>query len=427
MSKATSADREGPGTGGNSVVTRRRRIADLFRLSRDGRALVVADLISTTGTGLFLVGGLVYLVRWASYSLSDVSIGFTTAGLVGVALTYPIGRAADRIGVREVAAVAFALRAVAVATLTMVRSLPALVAVMSVALTCERGGQAAFSAIVARVGGAERVRLQASLRSVTNIGVSIGTGLGGLLVASGERTSFLALLFVDAGALACGAVVLCGVTRIRPTRPAAHTRPVLRDRVYLAAAGLHSVMSLNYEVLTFALPLVIAARRDIPYWLISVCVIINTLLVVAFQAPASRNLRTSRQASGMARRAGLVFFVSCALFATVSGSLPGVAIAVLVTAVAVHSVGEVWQAAGSFLLSFELAQEHAHGRYQALFVIGEGVERALAPAVLGILCLAWGVVGWLVLGTVIATAGALFPLVVRSAERRAETMGGATG
>jgi hypothetical protein len=91
-------------------------------------------------------------------------------------------------------------------------------------------------------------------------------------------------------------------------------------------------------------------------------------------------------------------------------------------AVAVHSVGELWQAAASFTLSFDLAQEHAHGQYQAVYTLGEGIERALAPTILGVLCIAWGAVGWLILGTLLALAGALMPAVVRNAERRIVTV-----
>ena len=90
------------------------------------------------------------------------------------------------------------------------------------------------------------------------------------------------------------------------------------------------------------------------------------------------------------------------------------AVALLLAGVAVQSVGELWQTASAFGLSLELAQEHAQGEYQGVFALGRGIERAVAPAVLSALCLGWGPPGWLVVGGVLAAAGALLPAAARA-------------
>ena len=90
----------------------------------------------------------------------------------------------------------------------------------------------------------------------------------------------------------------------------------------------------------------------------------------------------------------------------VAADLPAwAAAAVLVAAVGVHSVGEMCHASAMFALSFELAPAHAQSEYVGLQDMGLGAAFAVAPAVLGALCLGLGQVGWLLLGGLLTAAG----------------------
>ncbi|MEK8104161.1 hypothetical protein NKG94_01680 [Micromonospora sp. M12] len=55
------------------------------------------------------------------------------------------------------------------------------------------------------------------------------------------------------------------------------------------------------------------------------------------------------------RRAGLMFLLSCALISSAAGAPAWAAVTLLLTGIVVHTVGELWQAAGGFELSNELA------------------------------------------------------------------------
>ena len=178
--------------------------------------------------------------------------------------------------------------------------------------------------------------------------------------------------------------------------------------------ALHGVLSLNYDLLAFAIPLWVVKRSSAPHWIVSVLMLVNTVLVASLQVRASRGTELPSRAAAVGRRAGLVFFASCALLAASSGRGAAVAVALLLAGVAVQSVGELWQTASAFGLSLELAQEHAQGEYQGVFALGRGIERAVAPAVLTALCLGWGPPGWLVVGGVLAAAGALLPAAARA-------------
>ena len=98
--------------------------------------------------------------------------------------------------------------------------------------------------------------------------------------------------------------------------------------------------------------------------------------------------------------------------------LPGrLAIFLLLGAVVVHTVGEIWHAAGGFEVSFLLAPPHAIGQYQGLFGMGLGLGIAIGPALLIALCIGWGVPGWWVVGAFFALTGLAVPPAARWAER----------
>lgn len=182
-----------------------------------------------------------------------------------------------------------------------------------------------------------------------------------------------------------------------------------RDRPYLAVTALHAVLSLQYEVLTYALPLWVTYGTDAPAWLVAVLFATASVLVAALQVPMAAAASTVRSAAMLGRRSGGLFLLSTGLLGAAHVTSGAVTVAVLFAGVLVHTLGELWQAASSFTLSFDLARDHAHGQYQAVFALGRGLERTVAPALLGLLCLRWGPPGWLVLGVLLLAAGALLP------------------
>jgi hypothetical protein len=409
-------------------------------------ALLFAGVVGGAGTGLFLVGGLLYMVRRAGFSIAEISFGLTVAGLAAAALTYPAGWAVDRVGARTVAVTALVIRAAAVVALVYARSVPVLIVSMSAVLAGERGGEAAHEALVGRAQRALRPYLLAA----APLGVAAGAVIGGGLVLRGSPAQLRTMLFAAGAALLCAAALLARsrlpaapapptplpvgevtpaplpvgevtpaplpvgeVTPARPpvgeipaTRPpVGEVRPAPGNRVQLAAAGLHGVLSLSNEVLTYALPLWVTAHAGIPFWLVALAVLLNSTILAAGRIPGRRRTRTPRAAATALVWAGLLFLLSCALFAVAGHRPAAVAVGLILAAVVLHSLGEVYQARG---IAPE-GGEHAGGRQQALFDNAEGVERALAPAVLGVLCLTWGPPGWITLGVALVLSGSLLP------------------
>lgn len=54
--------------------------------------------------------------------------------------------------------------------------------------------------------------------------------------------------------------------------------------------------------------------------------------------------------------------------------------------VVIHTAGELWQAAGSFELRYNLAPAHAQGQYWSLFNMGGGLASVASRTRLALLC-----------------------------------------
>lgn len=112
----------------------------------------------------------------------------------------------------------------------------------------------------------------------------------------------------------------------------------------------------------------------------------------------------------------MAFLIAAAVL-PLSAYLPGwAAVMVLLAAVVVHTVGELWHAAAGFEVSFALAPEHATGQYLGVFGLGAGLAETVGPGLLIGLCITWGTPGWYVLGALFLVTGLVVPFAVRSAQ-----------
>ncbi|MFC7550175.1 MFS transporter [Plantactinospora sp. GCM10030261] len=384
------------------------------------RVLAVATLINTVGRGIWLTASALFLTRAVGLTVTEVGIGLTVTALVSLVASSPMGYLADRYGPRGIQIAATLAAAGFTAALVTVRSLPAFLLVGAASALADAANRGARGALIAGVVPvADRVRTRAYLRSVTNVGISVGAVVAGLGIAADTRQAYVALVLADATTFLLAALVLTRLAPVPPV-PAPTSGPrllALRDRPFLVFTLLDGLMSMHFSLLNIALPLWIAGHTAAPRWLISALMLVNTAMVVMFQVRASRGTESITGAAAASRRAGVAIAAACALFA-VSGSVPtAVAIALLFAGALAHVVGELWHSAAGWGISFGLAPEHAHGQYQGTYAMGMQVGSMLAPVVVTTLAVGWGLPGWLVLGVLFATLGALVPPVSRWAER----------
>jgi dipeptide/tripeptide permease len=112
-----------------------------------------------------------------------------------------------------------------------------------------------------------------------------------------------------------------------------------------------------------------------------------------------------------------VVALSCLLYPLSALHPTGLAIAILLLASAVLTVGELWQSAGGWGLSYDLAPSHALGAYQGVYALGNSFRDTFGPGLVTALAIGWGWPGWVALAAGFAALGLLVGPVTRWATR----------
>jgi predicted MFS family arabinose efflux permease len=383
------------------------------------RVLALATLISTIGTGLFITSSVLYFTRAVHLPATQVGIGLTVAGLIGLLAGIPVGEIADRRDPRQVQLVTLVLMAVTMACYVFVNSFAVFAIVATVDMLAASASNAARGGLIYRVGGERAAAFRSQLRAISNVGISVGALGAGVAIQLDTRLAYQVLVLLNALSFVVCALVYLRLPNYPPIpRPREARRWLaLRDWPFVAYTAINGAMSLQYFVLSLPLPIWIASHTTAPRWTVAAVMLINTFMCVFLQVNVGSKVDTIRKGSAAMRTAGLIFVVSCALMALLADMPVWVAALLVVVAVVVHTFGEMWHAAATFALGFDLAPGYAQAQYQGLLHIGFGAGQAIAPVVLISLCIGLGQPGWLLLGGIFAVIGLVAGPVARWAER----------
>jgi MFS family permease len=388
-------------------------------MERDRRVLTLVTLSATIGKGIFLTAGVLYFSRAVHLPAVRVGAGLSIAGLVALLAGVAAGHLADRRGARGCYVGALGIGAVATFSLLFAHDFWSFLVTVTVAIAAQTAGMVVRGPVINQIGGAKPQPLRAYVRATTNLGIALGAAVAGWAAQTDSIPAYRMLVVVNAVMLLIAALIATALPPV-PVAGRQHSGrrgTAVRDLPYLCLAVLDGVLSIQYRILSVAIPLWIVVATSAPRWLISAAVILNTSIVVLFQVRASRTIDNPRRAGDAMRRAGLTFLISCALIASAAGAPAWAAATLVLIGVVVHTTGELWQAAGGFELSNELAPRHAVGQYLGVFSIGMGLAESIGPVLLTTLCIEWGRPGWFVVGLLLAGAGLLVPPTVRWATR----------
>ncbi len=409
----------------------RARLAGLVPDRGPPRLLAWSTLADSIGFGLWVTGSVIFFTRSVGLTASQVGIGLSIAGLLGFAASVPFGHLADRLGAREVATALALLNALLFGCYALVHSFATFVVVVSLVAVVESGNHAVRNALVAGVmGSGSRVRVRAYLRSVLNVGISLGAVLAGIALHADTRGAYLALVAGQAGSFLVVAVITLRLPHVPPApaeQRAGRRWLALRDLPFLAVTGLSGVLVINSSILMIALPLWVVQRTAAPRSTVAALFLLNTVMAVLFQVRASRGSEEVTGAARAGRWSAFATAAACVGYAAAAGLPASYAVALLVTGTALLTVGELWQSASSWGLGYELAAPQAQGQYQGVFALGFGGQEIVGPAFVTLLALSWGLTGWLTIAAVVLAGGLALPPVARWAARTRADYWPATG
>lgn len=380
-----------------------------------------AQLVTALGDGCFYVTFVVYLANANHLRPARVGSMLTLAWGAGFLLTHPIGVIGDRIGLRQVTMLLSVATAAALVILATAQDAWLVsVACMAYAIVQSGSGATRQALLVSLVPPTELVMVRARIQTVVNAGIGIGAAVGGLALLTGAHTVYRAAILGDAVLFVVNTVVLMRLPRGSRTHVRAGWRwDAPRDIPYVVVAALNAVMYLYMPMLSVLLPLYLTSRTALPRWIVAGIFVLNTAGVLGWQRRAARRVTTLGEATRAIRFAGLTLCTACLLFWRVAATTDSaMAAGILLTAVAMQVAGEVRLAAGSWSVSFELADPAHPGEWQGVYQSGIPLARAVGPATLTTLVMVWSGPGWLVLGLVFLATGLAATLAVNWAGHR---------
>ncbi|MER6946934.1 MFS transporter [Nonomuraea sp. NPDC000554] len=375
--------------------------------------LLAAGFVDYLGAGLFLAFSAVYFTQSVGLTAGQVGLGLGVAGCLALVLATPLGRVADRVGVRRTLVVLHLVRAVGTASYVMVGEWWGFLAAVTAVTVADQAIAALTQAFVAELAdGERRGKVLAAYRTIANLGISVGGPLGGLITA--QDGAFQLVLLANAGAYVLVALVLATIPQppVRRERAARGTAAV-RDRRLLALASLDTVLQLWLPVLNLGFPLWLAGGGHIPRAWIGPLYAVDTVLCVLLQLPAARLVGTVAAARRGQVAGGVLLSVSCLVFWAAPYAAQA-AVALFTLAVVLLALGELLTVPAAWTLSYAIAPDDRRAEYLAAFGMGRSFGRyVLGPVLVTALLQSAGGLAWAVLAALFALAAAATPLAAR--------------
>ncbi|MFG2949684.1 MFS transporter [Streptomyces adustus] len=389
-----------------------------------GIRLAVMAIIDAVGTGAFLAVSVPFITRSVHLSEGSLGLGLTLSAAVALATAIPIGVLADRIGPKKVLVGVSLWRCACFVAYPLVQNLWQFLTVVCLLGLVDKAAAPMEQALVGQATATEdRVRVVAILRSLRNVGFTVGALLGGIGLLIDTRAGYSVILLVNAASFA----VLASLAARLPvlSAPAKSLRrrfsvSVLRDGSFLSFTGINAVLTMHMTLLSIGIPLWIVKHTDVSSALISPLVAVNTVLAVALQVRASRGTDTIAGAARALVWAG-VSLALCCLLLLAAPKLPVVlAVGVLLLAMVALTGGELFQSAGGWGGSYLLAVPGQEGVYLSVFWLGVAVQQIAAPVLVS-LVVTTGTTGWVVLAALFAVCGLAAPGIGRWAQSQADS------
>ena len=356
--------------------------------SRGGVVLLSALVVDSIGNGMFMPLSLIYFAQLTPVPLTLIGVLVSVA----TALTLPIpvlaGWLADRVGPLPLVIAAQVAQGIGFLAYGHVHGpVGILLASALVAIGVRLFWSCVFTAIADYADGSASTMSKDSWYAWANMTRTGGLGVGGLVTAlavAGGGDAFYRVLSNSSAAcyLLAAAAIAVFVRAPRRTHESGESvgyLSMMRDRTFVAFAGINTVFAISTGMLALGLPVLVLKGIDGPLWLSSVVLAGTTILLAVLAAPVVKRLVPYRRTRVIIAAAGL-WAAWCLAFAVLVPNQPGWVIPVLLLATLLYTAADVVHAPVSMALATALSPPAARGRYLAVFQYSFTIAGMIAPA-----------------------------------------------
>ena len=385
-----------------------------------GGRLAVAAFIDWSGTGVWLTTSTVLMVKVVHLAPAQVGLGLTAGGVLGLAAVWPVTTATRRLPAGRVAVTLQLLRGLFFLSFLLVHSAPAYYLAAALTALADRPTASVNQVLVGRyVPEKERTAALAAMHVAVNAGMMTGALVASAALLLPSRASLDAVVIVNSLSFAGAAWQVRRATAGPPAAAAAQAAGPrapgwFSGRFLLVTIGC-AVLALLFPLFNVEIPLWLTTMTPVPPVTVSVLFMLNTTLVVLFQARLSRRVAGLRAGAAAGVVAGACIVCCCGLLAALPGLPAWVAAAGFVLAAVLLTLGEMNQGSAAWTLSFGMSPPQDLTRSLALFNTGQGAAFVLGPA----LCtsaVAWaGRAGFAILAGLVAAGACCVVIGARGA------------
>lgn len=397
----------------------RRKAAGLAPPPGLAPSMVVQAFTYSLGTGFYTAGSAIFFTLYVGLPAKQIAAGVSIAALATFALRIPIGLLADRLGGRSTWRVGAGVQALLFTLYPLVHGF----GFFAVVITGE--GLSATTGMIGRsryIGEVlpkqDRVKVNAYLRSVINIGLALGTLPAGALTQVHSHRWLAGIVLINALTFYLDVVLLTFWIKPAPRKPATRKAPAkgraaLTDRPFVALSALRGVFTLSDVLLTTVIPLWLlqSARGHGQKSMIPALLLLNMLMVTLLQVRAGRGVDGVPEAARRQRSAGILLASACALIPTAAHTTGAWTWLVVLSTAAVLTQAELYTAVAGWGLSYGLSPDDRLGEYLAVFGWGSQIAQILGPSAI-IAVVTTTSAGWYIVAAMFLLAGlASVPLV----------------
>lgn len=385
------------------------------------RPLALATFIDWSGTGVWLTTSTVLIVRVVHLAPTQIGFGLTAGGVLGLAAVWPVTNATRRWPVRRVAMTVQVLRGLFALSFIAVHSPLTYYLAAALVAIVDRPATSVNQVLVSRyVPQDQRTAALAVMHVATNAGMTVGALLASVALLLPSRASLdgvvlaNSLSFIVAAWQVRRASAGQGVTATAgaDASAAAMSPRWLTSRYLLVTVGC-AALTLLFPLFNVEIPLWLTTRTAVPPVTVSVLFLLNTVLVVAFQARLTRWATGIRSGARAGVIAGICVICACGLLAGLPGLATWLAAGGFVLVALVLTFAEMNSGSAAWTLSFGLSPQQDSTRALAFFNTGQAAAFVLGPA----LCtsaVAWaGRGGFAVVAAIVAAGAAAVMLGAR--------------